>query len=352
MNTTAKLFNNMEKKMTASERIDNFLKNKEIDRLPIMEWAPIWDVTLKRWQSEGLNFCYKNYPKDWRALQLYLGLDANVQFRFNARTPNITPIAKSHGAGILKNAEEYEIIKKTMFSDPSIFLKKENLIWLNETRQEGNTIHWFTVEGFFWFARELFGIEKHLYSFYDEPDLLHRMCYDYVEWLKQIFEFIGNNFKFDYMSFAEDMSYNNGPMLSKELFDEFLSPYYKKVIPILKKLEIPVFIDSDGDITKAVDWYAEVGADGMFPLERQAGVDVSLYLKKQPKMFFLGHFDKMCMKFGENAMRKEFERLLPSLNTKRFIPSVDHQTPPDVSLENYKIYVKLLKEYVGLVRND
>ena len=28
-----------------------------------------------------------------------------------------------------------------------------------------------------------------------------------------------------------------------------------------------------------------------------------------------------------------------------FIPSVDHQTPPGVSLENYKKYLSLLKEY-------
>lgn len=28
-----------------------------------------------------------------------------------------------------------------------------------------------------------------------------------------------------------------------------------------------------------------------------------------------------------------------------FIPSVDHQTPPGVSLKNYRIYVRLLMEY-------
>ena len=66
------------------------------------------------------------------------------------------------------------------------------------------------------------------------------------------------------------MSYNNGPMISKALFDEFLAPFYKKVIPVIHEYGVPVFIDSDGDITMAVDWYASVGADGMFPLERQA----------------------------------------------------------------------------------
>lgn len=148
------------------------------------------------------------------------------------------------------------------------------------------------------------------------------------------------------------MSYNNGPMISKALFDEFLAPFYKKVIPVIHEYGVPVFIDSDGDITMAVDWYASVGADGMFPLERQAGVDVSLYLDKQPDMAFLGHFDKMCMKFGEEAMRNEFERILPSMRRGKFIPSVDHQTPPDVPLDYYKIYVKLLKEYAAKVTHS
>lgn len=51
------------------------------------------------------------------------------------------------------------------------------------------------------------------------------------------------------------------------------------------------------------------------------------------------------MKFGEEAMRAEFERLLPSARQGKFIFSCDHQTPPDVSIENYRIYVRLLKEY-------
>jgi hypothetical protein len=31
-----------------------------------------------------------------------------------------------------------------------------------------------------------------------------------------------------------------------------------------------------------------------------------------------------------------------------FIPSVDHQTPPGVSLEQYYVFLKLFKEYTEL----
>jgi uroporphyrinogen-III decarboxylase len=63
----------------------------------------------------------------------------------------------------------------------------------------------------------------------------------------------------------------------------------------------------------------------------------------------LGGFDKMVMKNGEAAMRAEFERLLPVMRAGGYIPSVDHQTPPDVSIENYRTYIRLLKEYCAKI---
>jgi hypothetical protein len=59
----------------------------------------------------------------------------------------------------------------------------------------------------------------------------------------------------------------------------------------------------------------------------------------------VGHFDKMVMDRGEAAMRAEFERLVPLIRSGGFIPSVDHQTPPGVSLDQYRLYLRLLEEY-------
>jgi hypothetical protein len=60
----------------------------------------------------------------------------------------------------------------------------------------------------------------------------------------------------------------------------------------------------------------------------------------------IGHYDKMVMTRGEEAIHQEFERLLPLMRSGGFIPSVDHQTPPGVSLEQYRVYLRLLNEYV------
>ena len=114
----------------------------------------------------------------------------------------------------------------------------------------------------------------------------------------------------------------------------------------LKKKDVNVLIDSDGDITTMIPWLLSVGIEGIYPLEKQAGVDICKIRKMYPKFIMMGGYDKMVMPKTEEDMRKEFERILPVMQSGGYIPSVDHQTPPEVSLENYRIYVKLFKEYV------
>ena len=326
--------------MTAAERFAAYLKGEAVDRAPIIEWAPWWHLTVERWRGEGL----PENRGSVEAIQDYFGLDKCLQTSVTCRTGR-TPAPSAYGMGMMKTEADYEALRDTLFPDPETLISDRHYEWLKETSARGDTIHFFTVEGFFWYPREMLGIEDHLYSFYDEPELLKRMADEYADWLVSLFHAVFSRHRFDFMSFAEDMSYNNGPMISKASFDAFLAPYYRRVIEVIHAYGVPVFIDSDGDITEAVDWYASVGADGMFPLERQAGVDVSCYLDKQPQMAFIGHFDKMCMKYGEDAMRKEFERLFPSMRRGKLIASVDHQTPPDVSIDNYRTYVRLFQEY-------
>jgi hypothetical protein len=82
-------------------------------------------------------------------------------------------------------------------------------------------------------------------------------------------------------------------------------------------------------------------------LERQAGVDGMRLREQFPRFTLVGHYNKMVMPRGEGAMREEFERLVPLMRSGGFIPSVDHQTPPGVSLEQYRIYLRLLEEYTA-----
>ena len=328
--------------MNVRERFHAVMNFEKPDRLPMIEWASWWWDTLERWQGEGLPSIRDRYD-----LYRYFGMDLYHQAWIYRDRPGM-PQPSHHGAGVVANEADYEKALPYLYpamKEDIVFNREQWKTW-TAIQEKGECVNWITLEGFFWIPRLLMGIEPHLYAFYDQTELMHRINRDVAEWhLKTIDEIcaIGTP---DFMTFAEDMSYNNGPMISEEVFDEFLLPYYHMVVPELKRRGIRVIIDSDGDITRAVPWFERAGIEGILPLERQAGVDLAVIRRNHPAMCFIGHFDKMVMPKGEAAMRAEFERLLPLMRSGGFIPSVDHQTPPGVSYENYRIYLALLQEYI------
>ncbi|OQA47339.1 MAG: Uroporphyrinogen decarboxylase (URO-D) [Chloroflexi bacterium ADurb.Bin325] len=324
--------------MNARQRFHAALNFQPFDRLPMIEWATWWNLTINRWHSEGM-------PAEVRTdeeVMRYFDLDVMRQdwIRIRKRT---CPVEPSHGAGIIATAEDYERIREHLYPVPAV--DKERWRRWAADREKGDIVLWFTLDGFFWFPRILLGIERHLYAFYDNAELMHRINTDLLNWQLQVIDELSSICIPDFMTFAEDMSYNHGPMLSKKLFDEFMLPYYRQVVPRLKELGVTTIIDSDGDVTRPAYWFEEAGLDGILPLERQAGVDMARLRAEHPRMRFIGHYDKMVMNQGEAAMRGEFERLLPIAAQGGFLISVDHQTPPGVSIDDYRIYLRLFREY-------
>lgn len=273
------------------------------------------------------------------------------QIWLGVRAPE-APQPASHGAGIARDEADYERLLPFLFGDAAIEDAVRTAQSWREGHERGDYAQWLTLEGFFWFPRTLFGIEGHLYAFYDEPELMHRMNRDLTDYYLRALDRLLPVFQPEFMTFAEDMSYNLGPMISKELFDEFLLPYYRELIPVLKQAGVRVLIDTDGDVEPLIPWFREAGIEGVLPLERQAGVDVNRIRRNDPDWIMIGGYDKTIMHLGEEAMRREFDRLLPAMQSGRYIPSVDHQTPPDVSLSQYRTYVSLLREYAARCGQD
>ncbi len=332
--------------MTNRERFLRTLDHRPVDRLPILEWATWWDLTVARWKEEGLGEIPEidGLNAD-EALRMHLGLDLLMQEWIPFVTPG-TPRPAVHGAPIVKSLGDYERILPTLY--PADQPDPKRMREMAKRSASGEAVTWLTLDGFFWAPRTLLGIEPHLYAFYDDPELLHRICEDLTAYYIRVLDAMFSYFAPDFMTFAEDMSYNLGPMLSKALFDEFLLPYYKRLVPLLKERGVRVFVDTDGDVTQMAPWLQHAGIEGVLPLERQAGVDANRLRADYPNLLMLGHFDKMCMPRGERAMRAEFERLLPVMRSGGFIPGVDHQTPPSVSLENYRTFLALFREYASL----
>ena len=326
--------------MNTATRFRNTLAFENCDRLPKLEWAPWWTLTLDRWHEEGLPAELVRVDE----VQAYFDLDQVLQFLPRARQTGC-PAPPYHGAGIITDGEDYAALIPFLFPPTS---EAFDWPWIERCaarQQQGELIIWLTFEGFFWFPRTLFGIERHLYAFYEQPQLMHEMNERLLEFNLAALEAFCQVCTPDFLTFAEDMSFRSGPMIGKPLFDEFVGPYYRRLIPAIRQQGIQPLVDSDGEVSALVPWFEEVGIDGFLPLERRAGCDVDAIRRAHPSLRMIGGFDKTCMAIGEEAMRTEFERLLPVMRQGGFVPGVDHQTPPDVSLKQYRVYARLLDEY-------
>ena len=314
---------------TIRSRIVKVLNNQmPQDRLPLVEWAPWWSETVERWEKEGLP---ENMGQE--KITAYWNLDS---FPLISIMPDLPPEHTN---------VPYEEIKDKIFTRQALDRALNEAKAVAESQKKGEVAVRLWLDGFFWFPRRYFGIEAHLFAFYDQPELMHQINADLADYYLQGLQELFCILKPDVIDFAEDMSYNLGPMLSEKLFDTFLLPYYQKVIPFIKQNGIRVMVDTDGLVTDMVPWLIRAGVDGVFPLERQAGVDLVQIKKDYPAFVLMGGYDKMVMWKGEAAIRAEFERILPAMKQGGYLPSVDHQTPPSVSMQDYKIYRTLLEEY-------
>ena len=185
----------------------------------------------------------------------------------------------------------------------------------------------------FWFPRTLFGIEPHLYAFYDQVPLLHRINHELAALNMRVVEELFPVLTPDFVGLAEDMSYNPRADALAQTLRGTSAPYYRMLIPHIKRHGIDVLVDSDGDVMPMIPWLLKASIDGVYPLERQAAWTWPRSGTAVLPLLMMGGYDKMVMSRGEAAMRPSWLALaghaigwLP--------PSVDHRTPPGVSLSN------------------
>jgi len=339
---------------------------KPADRGSVEETFQPWHLTCERFIKEGVPAetlepkIESPYPKAERFLptvwgdgvmnyETYFGFDKVRRFYVYFPATHIEEEYKDLLPKKVTCEEDWEKLKEycdkvyeKYFTDEII---KKLYTPLKEAHEKGEFSIRMAVEGFFWTPRELFGIEEHLYAFYDYPELMHDMCDyildSYMKYLPKILDILPA----DVMFISEDLSGKTGPMLSHEMFDEFVGAYYKKLIPMLKSHGVKtVLVDTDGDFKTLIPNFINAGVDGFTPMDVNAGMDIVKVREEFPTLKFIGGYNKLCIAEGKEAIDKEFERILPVIRQGGFIPGADHQVAPSTSLENYKYYIEKLNE--------
>lgn len=205
------------------------------------------------------------------------------------------------------------------------------------------------LDGFFSLPRELFGVETQLMMYFDDPELMHDINKHTAELWLAMLEEVFSKVDIDFVYFWEDMAFNNGPLMSPKMFDEFVVPYYKRMTDFIKRRGCDIiFADTDGDCHSLIPGFLKAGVTGLYPFEVAAGMDIVKVRKEFPQLQMLGGIDKMNLALGKAAIDRELEAKLPfMLSQGRYIPCIDHQVPPDVPWEHFDYYRQRVREYAG-----
>jgi len=75
---------------------------------------------------------------------------------------------------------------------------------------------------------------------------------------------------------------------------------------------------------------------------------VALRKKYAKALILVGNIDKRALIKGKDAIKEEVMSKVPYLIKEGgYFPSLDHAIPPDVSFENFKYLINLLREIGG-----
>ena len=207
--------------------------------------------------------------------------------------------------------------------------------------------------GFFGVLREWMGLERLLYTFYDDPNLVEDMM-DQVLYLDMgVAERVVKDLRIEFVRFWEDMAYKTGPLISPDMFQKFMVPRYKQIIDFFRRHGVDIIqVDSDGNINELIPMWLKCGLNFYWPLECAAGMDAVALRKKYGKDIILtGNIDKRVFARGRDAIREEVMAKVPFLaRTGGYFPALDHLIPPDISFEDYRYFINLIREIGGLAK--
>jgi hypothetical protein len=74
---------------------------------------------------------------------------------------------------------------------------------------------------------------------------------------------------------------------------------------------------------------------------------VNAWRQAHPTLALMGGIDKRALARGPDAIEAELARVRPAVEAGRYIPTLDHLVPDNVSWENYCTYARGLKELIS-----
>jgi len=159
---------------------------------------------------------------------------------------------------------------------------------------------------------------------------------------------VEEGFEFDGAFLYCDLGYRNATLFSPKHYREQLHPVFKMLCDYFKSKGLPIILHCGGNVNEVVPDLIEAGFTCLQPLEVKAKMDlIDLKGKYGDRLAFMGGIDVRNMAKDdltdlEEEIRTKFE---VAKKGGGYIYHSDHSIPKNVSFENYKKVIELVRKY-------
>lgn len=304
--------------MTSRERIKKTLEFKTPDRVGILD-----DITagaFEKWEREG------GIAKD-AVVQEYFDFDARL-FGFD----------QSFNADAKNMATPERIERPSTGESIKAHYKKA---------EEGERFLILSCMEPFEHIARVIGREKLLMMMAEEAGKAANLFLDSAELTLCTSQMlIDKGYKFDGAWLWGDLGHKSGLIFSTDYYNAFLFDLHKEFCDFFEKNGMPVIYHSDGNVRELIPHLIEAGVRAIQPLESNIDMDVREIKREYGKdLVLFGGIDETTFakaKKAEKEIKSKFKYLMKGGG---YVYQADSPILDDISLEDYKRVIGLVKEY-------
>ena len=115
------------------------------------------------------------------------------------------------------------------------------------------------------------GFARFFLRLHEDPDFAHRLLDARTEWCIAVYR-RAIELGADVVVLGDDGAHGGGPLISPEMWQEFVLPYHRRIV---EALDAPVIWHSDGNTEALLPMAVEAGFEGVHGLDPIAGMDLA-----------------------------------------------------------------------------
>ena len=348
--------------MTSKERIQTVLDGGVPDQVPFQD--AYWATTIERWRAEGL-------PADVSP-QRYFGCEmarmgGNYSLQFpqetlektdryhvykddNGATRKDLNTADGWTPGWLdfsiKNRDDWHRLKDRATYNPSRI--SSNLLNAYNAALTRNQFIVFSTHACFHPTWHKIGMENLLIWMLEDPDLIADMFATHTQLIIDLFDGAkALGLTFDGAWLSDDLGYCTAPLISPDLYRDLVLPNHKRLCDHFARNGLKTFLHSDGNIAPLIPHFLEAGFGVLHPLEAKAGLDVrDLKPTYGDRLVLFGNIDVQMLAGTKGDVEEEIRTKVGfAKEGGGYMFHSDHSVPNNVSLDNYRFALEMLKKY-------